>query len=340
MITDVLHVGIFKDHCLGGDIIMKTGFIQNSIKHREFDYRNIARNIGINEMNEKLIELSEGYDLIFIGKGELIKSSSLKKIKESGSLIAIWYGDLRPQPEPWLVKNLRECDVLFMSSAGETLKKYFLKGKPKMAAFYFNPSRPDIVEDYTAVPRSVDPPLYTAKVHPFMGEEKEIVYEYLSKRGDIQIVGSPNKYIKNPMLRKLYIKLRPVEFIRGDKYIERIVRSRLGIGVSSYQNVKYYTSDRLTHFLNFGKLYLAYRFPGCEVLFQDGLHLVYFNDIKELGEKIDYYKNNRELAENIGACGQKKILNEYNAKKIVKMMMEILLNGDSNMYPWIEVISE
>jgi len=339
MITNVLHAGILKDHCLGGDIIFKTGFLENSIEHHEFDYRNIAKKIGIDGMNDRLIDEARGHDLVFIGKGELIKPSSLKKIRESGGLVSIWYGDMRSRPEPWLMKNLRECDALFMSSAGETLKEYFKIGKPDIAAFYLNPSRPDIVEEHSDIPRSVDPPIYTAKVNPFMGEERERIYEYLSKRGDIQIVGSPKRYIKNPRLRKLYLKMKPVEFIRGRRYIEKIIRSRFGIGVSSFQNVKYYTSARLTHYLNFGKLFLAYRFPGCEDLFQDGAHLVYYDDIKDLGEKIDFYKNNQDLAEKIGARGQEKLLTEYNAKNMVKMMMEILLNGDSNMFPWIEILS-
>ncbi len=84
---------------------------------------------------------------------------------------------------------------------------------------------------------------------------------------------------------------------------------------------------------------MAYRFPGCEDLFQDGVHLVYYDDVKDLGEKIYFYKNNQEMAEKIGAKGQEKILTEYNAKNMVKMMMEILLNGDSSMFPWIEILS-
>ena len=45
------------------------------------------------------------------------------------------------------------------------------------------------------------------------------------------------------------------------------------------------------------------------------------------------------MAEKIGAKGQEKILTEYNAKNMVKMMIEILLNGDSSMFPWIEILS-
>lgn len=339
MITNVLHVGILKDHCLGGDITIKTGFLENSIEYHEFDYRSIAKEIGIDGMNHKLIKEAIGCDLVFIGKGELIKPSSLKAIKKSGSLVAIRYGDHRPKPESWLVKNLGACDALFMSSAGETLKEYFQLGRPSIAAFYLNPSRPDILDEYSDIPRSIEPPIYTAKVNPFMGEEREKVYEHLCKRGDIQIVGSPSTYISHPLLRKLYLKVRPVEFIRGRRYIEKIIRSRFGIGVSSFQKVKYYSSDRLTHYLNFGKLFLAYRFPGCDDLFQDGVHVVYYDNIEDLGEKIDFYKNNQELAEKIGAKGQEKILTEYNAKNMVKMMMEILLNGDSSMFPWIEILS-
>ena len=122
-------------------------------------------------------------------------------------------------------------------------------------------------------------------------------------------------------------------------YIIKIIRSRFGIGVSAYQNVKYYTSDRLTHYLTFGKLYLAYRFPGCDDIFKDGTEIVYYDDIDDLELKINYFMNDKDHSENIGRNGQKKILNEYNAKNMVRMMLEIINTGHSTRFPWVVTYS-
>ncbi len=129
-----------------------------------------------------------------------------------------------------------------------------------------------------------------------------------------------------------------MEYLRGRAYIERIIRSRFGIGVSAFQNVKYYTSDRLSHYLAFGKLYLAYRFPGCDALFQDGVHLVYYDGVEDLGRKIDYFLANPQLAERIGAQGQEKMLGDYNAANLVRMMLDIVFRGSSTMFPWVECL--
>lgn len=334
---NVLHVGIFQDHCLGGDIVFKAGLIDNGVRHLEFDYRTLAAQIGIDRMNHELVRQAEGQDLVFIGKGELLYPSTLAEVRRRGSLVALWYGDLRPQPEPWLMENLKHCDAFFMSSAGDTLRWYFEQGGPGKAAFYINPSCPALVEQFSGIPRSVDPPLFTGTTHSSYGDERRAVYEYLCRRGDIQIIGSPRRVIKNRLLRRLYLKLRPVRYLRDRPYIESIVRSRFGIGVSAFQNVKYYTSDRLTHYLSFGKLYLAYRFPGCEDLFEGGKHLVYYGSVAELEEQIEFFLKDRDSAEEIGRRGQEKMLREYNAGNVVGMMLDIIDAGRSTRFPWVEV---
>ena len=213
----VLHVGIFKDHCLGGDIIFETGFLENKISHQRFDYRAIATKLGVEAMNRELMKQAGRHDLVFIGKGEIIHSSTLAKLRKAGSIVSIWYGDIRPEPEPWLIENLRECDAFFMSSSGEVLESYFKKGKPGQASFFLNPSNPNLINQYCQIPQSVDPPLFSGTLYEFGSKERQQVYEYLVKRRDIQIIGSPKKTIRNSLLKKIYFHLKPIEYLRGSE---------------------------------------------------------------------------------------------------------------------------
>lgn len=335
----VLHVGIFKDHCLGGDIIFSQGFRANELGYKQFDYRTVAEKFGKERMNEQLIEHAVGCDLVFIGKGESILPDTLKRIRNNGSTVAIWYGDVRPEPEDWLVENMAHCDVFFMSSAGETLEHYFKKGRPGKAAFYLNPCNPDIIDKYSHIQQATDPPIFTGTAHKVAQNERQNIYEYLSRRGDVQIFGSPARIFSNRLLHRLDALFHPVQYIRGDEYIERIIRSKIGIGVSALQNVKYYSSDRLSHYLAFGTFYLCYRFPGCDDLFSDRRHLVYYDGVDDLREKIDYYLKNPKEARSIGQNGQKKMVEDYNAKRMTKMMLEIIVSGNSEMFPWVEAYS-
>ncbi|HNT34382.1 MAG TPA: glycosyltransferase [bacterium] len=333
----VLHVGVFRDHALGLDHVCRSGFLKNGIDPICFDFRSSAEEMGLERMNQSLLEQGADSDLIFITKGELIQPLTLKRLREKGAQVSIFYGDIRQEPENWLVDNCPHCDVFFMTSAGDVLKHYYEVCKPSRAAFVWNPSNPELPDEFRDVPRSVDPPLFTATVHPHMGSERRAVYEYLCRRRDVSMVGCSDRVFRWDILNRLYYKIHPPHYLRGRDYIERIIRSRFGIGVSAMQNVKYYTSDRLVHYLTFGKCFLAYRFPGCEDVLQNGVHVVYYDGIDDLARKIDYYLEHPDQAEKIGVSGQRKVLEEYNAERIVHLMLDILRSGGSNLFPWVEV---
>jgi hypothetical protein len=334
----ILHIGIFADHCLGGDIVFHSGLAHNGHRVTSYDYRCRSRVIGVDQMNREAVALAQGYDMVFIGKGELLRPESLAAMRQGGALTVIWYGDMRPSAETWLTANLRQCDFFFMTSAGDVLRHYYRQGKPGKAAFFLNPSDPGLPPRFASIPRSVSRPLFSGTLYPFQCEERRDVYEYLVRRGDIDIIGSPKRIYRHPVAQRIYERLCPTEYLRGKAYIERIIRCRFGIGVSAFQNVRYYSSDRLTHYLTFGKLYLAYRFPGCEDLFRHGQEIVYFDDLDQLERYIQYYLDQSEEAEQIGSAGQRKTVEEYNSTRMVKMMFDIIETGTSYEYPWVEVV--
>lgn len=337
----ILHVGIFKDHELGGDIVLKKGFSQNNCTVYCFDYRAISSEHGVDKMISMLRDLaSSDIDMLFIGKGELLTRELLCEIKNKGVTIALWYGDIRVEPEHWLLNLLPEVDFFFMTSGGDKLKEYFEKGRCKVAAYFFNPSDPDLVDKYCELPRCTRDVVFTGSYYDFAGHERKQVIQYLKARNDVTFYGGGEYNAKSfvSRIKNKFVRCSNASpCIRGVDYIAAIKSAKIGIGVSAYQNVPRYTSDRLTHYLAFGTFYLLWDFPEVYSLFDVGNEIITFKGTEDLASKIMYYLKNIDERESIAKAGQARVLIDYSCKNIVGMMLDIINTGNSVRFPWIEV---
>ena len=334
----VLQVGIFNDHELGGCIVFEKGLQQNGCSIERFDYRYLSDVFGTDAMNRLLIEKSADKDIVFIGKGELVKKETLQEIRKKGIKIILWYGDIRPSPEAWLINLLSEVDAFFMSSGGEILKQYFREGKPKIAAYYFNPSDPELTEKFNYLPRGFRNIVFTGSANSFCQKERLKVIKHLHKRTDVSFWGGAENLILSRIFYRMMDKIfKKNNTIRGVSYIQAIKSAKIGIGVNAIQNVDKYTSDRLTHYLEFGTFFLALYFPKAELLFNPGKEIAFFTNAIELENKIKYYLDHDDEREIIAQAGSRRINEEYNTKNIVEMMLEIVQTGSSHKFPWIEI---
>jgi hypothetical protein len=341
---EILHAGIFRDHDLGNDIIFEKGLTMNGHTVERFDYRTILTRIGQHAMYRALVDRAKNKDLVFIGKGQELSPGVLSEVREEGVKIALWYGDMRPRPEPWLLANLCHVDYFFMSSGGETLKRYFVEGKPRVAAYFFTPSDPDLPEKYASIPRGNKDLVITASPHLFASKERVETVKYLRNRRDVQWFGGVDwlphmtgSSLTSRALRRLMARRK---WVRGPEYVKAIKSAKIGIGVSAYQHIPKYTSARLTHFLTFGTFYLPWRFPQLNQLFREGKEIVSFEGISDLDMKIRYYLEHADEREEISKNGQRRILTEYNTKRITAMMLDVIRCGYSDKFEWVEVLKQ
>jgi len=86
---------------------------------------------------------------------------------------------------------------------------------------------------------------------------------------------------------------KEVEIYRGCK---------ITVGISQL-SLKRYTSDRLHRAMGSGAFYLTKDYPGRDIEFKDGEHLVVWNTLEELAEKVDYYMAHDEEREEIARAG-------------------------------------
>ena len=121
--------------------------------------------------------------------------------------------------------------------------------------------------------------------------------------------------------------------IGGFDYLYAISGAKIGVNVNVVNSVELYHSDRLTHYLAGGTFVLAKRVPDTDLLFEDGVHLKYFDDIDEFFDLTDRYLKNEPERKKIADAGMKRAHEQFNCVKIAGYFLELVEKG-SYKAPW------
>ena len=109
--------------------------------------------------------------------------------------------------------------------------------------------------------------------------------------------------------------------------------ARVALSVNAVNNVRLYHSDRLTHYLASGTFALARRVPDSDLLFQDGVHLKYFDTVEEFFELAQWYLKHEDERMKIANAGMERVHAEFNGTKIAKYTLDAIANGSYDA-PW------
>jgi glycosyltransferase involved in cell wall biosynthesis len=91
----------------------------------------------------------------------------------------------------------------------------------------------------------------------------------------------------------------------------------------SHFNVARYNSDRLLRILGSGTFCLSYKHPEMEQDYENYKHLVYYESIEDLKNKIDYYLENEEERKQIADNGRQLVLNRNTFKHQVENIIKL-----------------
>ena len=100
--------------------------------------------------------------------------------------------------------------------------------------------------------------------------------------------------------------------------------SKISLDVSNFWDIPGYTSNRGFIIPMYSGFSLSKRFPGCEDLFEDEKHKVYFDTAEDAIDKIKYYLNNKEEREKIREAGHKHALANHTYIERFKTMFNKL----------------
>lgn len=120
-------------------------------------------------------------------------------------------------------------------------------------------------------------------------------------------------------------------FLQPWEWVKVISSSKIAVLIH-YQGTKYpcyQASPKVYEWLACGCFLLVDRQPDVFALFKDGEHLVGFDNVEDLKEKIRFYLKHDNRREKIAAQGQKEVLSKHTFAHRIREMMSIV-NSEAN----------
>lgn len=231
-------------------------------------------------------------------------------------------GDPYPETKPERIAVGKQMDIMIMPSAGRFLKTYKHAGVPCCAFIPFT-CDPDIQYRHKVDDKwKTDITFLGTAEHSKMPREKDRydLTKRLSKMHNAKVYACFGKPKTN-----------------GMECFYAISGAKIGLSINIANDVYLYHSDRFINIPACGTFELAKRTPGYDLLFEDGVHLKYFDSADEFFDLADWYLKHDQQRERIAMAGMQKAHTDFNCMKIAQYMLDLVENGSYNAQ-WAEIL--
>jgi len=310
---------------LGHDI-QRFSYRNVMIQASPFPSKSFARRFAKKKTDVLLIEQIKGYhpDVLFILGMKYLDAETIRLARDVAPN-AIFVGrDDDPFPEKNLnrVAIARETDVVVTTSSGLFLQTYKNAGVSR-CAFIPNMCDPDIQQRYQVEDKWKTDIIFTGKIeHTKLerNDERYNIVRRLKKMSNARIYGDFG-----------------IPRIEGMDYLHAISGAKIALSINIANDVRLYHSDRLINYLACGTFTLAKRVPDTDLLFEDDVHLKYFDSVDEFFELADWYLKNETEREKIARAGMQRAHSEFNCERIAKHLLDLIETGTYDA-PWAEIL--
>jgi hypothetical protein len=125
-----------------------------------------------------------------------------------------------------------------------------------------------------------------------------------------------------------------IQPIWGDKFNYELSKCRFGLNLSRGEPVKYYSSNRIASYVANGLPTLIDEKIQFSDFFSNN-EMIFYKDIQDLIDKINFYKKNERLRAKIGRNGKKKYFKIFNNKIVGDYILSKTLRTKPNYsYIW------
>lgn len=293
------------------------GFAQAGHYVYPFSINDCARNsnllrtkaLGKAAANRGLIECCRNIepDFLVLGHAQYITPETLKTLraKHPAMKIACWYVDPIYPPHPFehLLEKIPYLDALFITTAGELLIPF--KNSGCRVAFIPNPA------DINIECWKVD-------------EQTETQYDFVYIGSD---KNRPERQAFLAELENLTGGLRtgfaaclgrpPVWGAQKDAMLKGALTA---LNLSDRNDVFLYSSDRIVQLAGNGICTFSAAATGLDALYESGKEMVFFDNVKDLTEKIRHYAAHPDEARAIGHSGRVKTHAAYSGLAVADFM--------------------
>ncbi len=292
-------------------------FNLSPIKSKKFAYRFYK-----SQVDELLASRLKHYvpDIVFIGFPRIFDTKSVECIRKAvpGAVLIGYEVDPWPKLQKNRIETAKKFDIVVATNDGEFLQDYRDAGVPQ-CVFMPNVCDPDTDYRYEVGLEWKTDILWTGTVKHSADTSdnlREKLVTELAKRDNCTLYGCFG---------------RPK--IGGIDYLYAISGARIGAHINAANSVRMYHSDRLTQYLAGGAFVLAKRVPDTDLLFQDGVHLKYFDTVDEFFDLADWYLKHETERKKIADAGMQWTHERFNCVKIAGYILELVEKGNYSA-PW------
>lgn len=282
---------------------------------------------GKNSLQNTIIENTNNFktDCLILGHADAITEETLQIIKEKNKKLRIcqWFLDPLGKKGPDYQKNNKRIldkvncmDATFLTSCPSVLST-----KIDNSYFIPNPSDPsfEILKNYESNCQS---DVFFAMSHG--------VHRGLLKKGKFDrrevIINSLRK--NNKKINFDIYGMNNIQPIWGDKFINAISNSRMGINLSRGEPVKYYSSDRIAQLMGNGLLTFIDKKTRYNDFFSKN-EMIFYNDLDDLGYKLNKYKKDNKIAKKIAQNGRAAYIKKFNSTIVADFILSKTLGYTS-----------
>jgi hypothetical protein len=286
-----------------------------------FKSRTLTGGLYKRRVDELLVRQIKNYqpDIVHIDYARFLDCQTVKLMREAVQN-AFFLGvdvDLWPERHKGRLDVAKELDVVLTTYAGEGLRSYKDAGVP--CVFMPNMCDPDTEHRYEVSDEWKSNVLFSGKIeHKYYPTDdiRPQIVSRLAKMENCAFYGCCG---------------RPS--IGGLEYYYAISGAKIGLSINAVNDVRLYHSDRFTHYLACGTFVLAKRVPDTDLLFQDKVHLRYFDAADEFFDLVKWYLEHEDERVRIANAGMDRAHHEFNCEKMAKYVLDVIETGTYSA-PW------
>jgi glycosyltransferase involved in cell wall biosynthesis len=272
---------------------------------------------GVKSLQKSVINNFKNFkpDLVVLGHADSLKAETIEYMKSQGSKITQWFLDPVGKNSPDYKKNKKRIlnKSQFIDSTFLTSHPSDLDFKIKNCRYMPNPSDSsfEILKNYE---KNCEKDLFFAMSHG--------VHRGTLKKGKSDDRESfINKLLnKNKNIDFDIYGMNGIEPIWGEKFINILSRSSMGLNLSRGKSVKYYSSDRISQLMGNGLL----TFVNKDTFFGDfftNKEIITYNSIDDLSYKLNKYKKDSVQRKLIAKNGKNKYMKYFNSNVVCEFII-------------------
>ncbi len=260
-------------------------------------------------------------DIVLITFARALDADSIRAARRAApNAVFLGFDD---DPWPRLQRNrlqtARALDIMAVTNDGQWLRDYRDAGVP-LCAFLPNACDPSVEYRYDVSDEWKSDMLWIGK---------------------LRHSADPSDTFREELVHRLTLRERVSLYgccgtppIGGTRFLYAVSGARTGVSINAYDpSIRFAHSDRLIRFLAGGTMVLCRRFAGADVLFKDGEHLRYFDQIDEFFELADWYLGHEQERKRIAEAGMERAHAEFNCQRITGYLLDLVEKGKYTA-PW------